>query len=389
MESGKPGTSSRDNSIPKSEVLAKWAAFEKIVTDWEKSDSAELFFMFRGRHTKAISEAIVQGFAEVATFIDTDNFAPDAWQTVLAIDEVFDAFDAWGRAMENHPEDCDPHGTRELWFKYHSVREAAKPVVYNNVESVHQLAAMPNMPPAQIAKIYGWYDELGNPDVGKVSEELENPGKHTKNWVNPIVKRKNDELLAKWRIRTDRIDERKFSGPKKREQKIEEKRKLGPAPESVEELLKMPHMTVEQVALMKQISVDDVRQIAANARIAIDHHVAEMMRNASASKIPGLQKMVDSQTVADISSIYTYPQLSTMEERIDAMLDDRIKPGMIAAALKESFPAISYQTVVNRADERRAERSAKRNALRGSAATSERPEPKDKPRTTTKASKTA
>lgn len=389
MESGRPGTSSRDSSIPKSEVLTKWAAFEKIVTDWEQSQSADLFLMFKGRSTKAISEAIVQGFAEVANFIDTDNFAPEAWQTVLAIDEVFDAFDAWGRQMENHPDDADPHGSRELWFKYHSVREAAKPVVYNNIESVHQLAAMPHMPPAQIAKIYGWYDELNNPDVGKVAEELEHPGKHTKNWVNPIIRRKNDELLAKWRTRTDRIEERKFSGPKKREQKVEEKRKMPPAPESVEELLKMPHMTVEQVALMKQISVDEVRELAAHARIAIDHHVAEMMRNSSASKIPGLQKMVDSQTVASISSIYTYPELSTMEERIDAMLDDRIKPGMIAAALKESFPAISYQTVVNRADDRRAERSAKRNALRGPAATSERPKSKDKSRATAKAPETA
>ncbi len=42
--------------------------------------------------------------------------------------------------------------------------------------------------PQQICTIYGWIDARGQAETWKVEEELQEPGKHTRDWVDPITR---------------------------------------------------------------------------------------------------------------------------------------------------------------------------------------------------------
>lgn len=114
------------------------------------------------------------------------------------------------------------------------------------LESV-ELLAKQGCTPHQICTIYGWFDERGVPEVWKVEEELKEPGKHTKDWIDPIT-RKRQEEAAKERTLRERI-------------KALRERKLArlnqPPPESLEELVR-DGVFLQQICLILRKSEEEV-----------------------------------------------------------------------------------------------------------------------------------
>ncbi|XZE33534.1 hypothetical protein SH501x_004320 [Pirellulaceae bacterium SH501] len=63
-------------------------------------------------------------------------------------------------------------------------------------------------PREQIAREYGWIDEHGEPDLAKVQEECETPGKHfdKETWTSPALKSYYGNINRQW---SERIGSRK------------------------------------------------------------------------------------------------------------------------------------------------------------------------------------
>lgn len=339
--------------LTKDDFLSVWDEFSSAVAEWEASKSDTLLVFWKGRTVKVVSEAVEKAFEPVAHILNTQVIdengesqqvpvAPDAWPLVLAMDDFYFAFVAWADSIRNDPRETDPHGSKEMWHAFHAVKGAGAAPTAMRVESVQQLTAQ-KVSPTTIAKIYGWYDEAGDPDLGKVADELEHPGTHTKDWVNPIVSKRINDLTRRWRNRCAGFTNR--SVPRTDKAPDQPVKNSPVAPEPIETLLRLPGMTIEQVAKMKKMTVEEVRKIAVKTRIAIDDNIADMIRQEAAGGIPALQEALDRQRSIDVADLYTYDNLDTLEERIWAMSDDKISTGLIASALKPFFPALDFMTV--------------------------------------------
>jgi len=101
--------------------------------------------------------------------------------------------------------------------------------------------------PQQICRIYGWMDAHGQAETWKVEEELQQPGMHTKDWIDPITRQRQEAARKEQSLR-DRVKamrERKL-------QKLQE-----PCPESLEELVRLG-VSLPQIALMMRRTPEEV-----------------------------------------------------------------------------------------------------------------------------------
>lgn len=142
----------------------------------------------------------------------------------------------------------------ELWEAWEALSSGAlqsRLPKLKRIESIKQLVEE-KVPRRQICMIYGFADDVGNPDFEKLEAEIAEPGKHTgegTGWVAPV----NRDLAAQvqqMEIEAETID-------RKRRAKVSAA--VTPAPESIESLV-ASGVSATQIAKLKRINVDAVFQ---------------------------------------------------------------------------------------------------------------------------------
>lgn len=137
-----------------------------------------------------------------------------------------------------------------FWVKLDQIakaREIARPKARRQLETVADLTAQ-KVPDRQICKIYGWVDDVGNPDLKTLQEERASPGTHVGPDFVPPHERRRQEEESRRQDALDRIRERT-------ERKL--RRRLDPAPEPLAELVEQG-LSATQIARMKRCTIEDV-----------------------------------------------------------------------------------------------------------------------------------
>ena len=328
----------------KSEVLSIWKEFCRRVDDWG-TDKQPVMVAWSGGVSRSLETLEPDLAWLMEEFQGGQVFEPQAWETVLAIDEFLRQVVDWAERVKNDWQATDPGGEKALWDAFQEVARSAEENLPSKIETVAQLLSLPNMSVQQVARMYGWFDELGNPDTTKVEEEKLEPGKHTHGWVNPAKKARESRVEAQWVKRCEEFggwDTNVF----KPEREAEANRIEAPAQESVEELLSLPGMTFEQCARMKQVTIDEVREAAKEIALA-NPMIAQMVSlDAINGRMSVNHDMVSARNMLAAAVIDSYPELDTVE-RIYAMADDGIRPGRILAALRATHCVLDYDQVID------------------------------------------
>lgn len=328
----------------KSQVLRVWEDFILKVDAWG-TDKQPVMVAWKGgvdRSMETLEPAIAELMAELQ---DGQVFERDAWETVLAIDDFLAEVVAWAQSVKDDWQNTNPAGHKELWDAFHQVSKAATENLPDKIETVAQLLSLPNMPAQQVARMYGWFDELGNPDVNKVEDEKLNPGRHTANWVNPTKLARDKRVEEAWAKRCETFGGWD-TGIFMPDAEAPSQRKEEPAKEPLEELLSYPGMTFDQAAKMKHMTMDEVREAAKEIALA-NPMVAQLVSvDTAMGRMSVNHDLRSARNMLAAAVVDSYPELDTVE-RIYAMADDGIRPGRILAALRATHCAIDYDQVVS------------------------------------------
>lgn len=327
----------------RSDVLAMWSAFEQAVIDWEENKAPVLVEWEGGlsRSFEPLEPALIELMAGLQDGTAVDR---SAWSVVLAIDEFISACTQWAEAVKQQPRHTDPSGGKAVWDAYREVRPACTDTAPERLESVASLLSLRGMTAQHVAIIYDWYDASGNPDIDRVEDERCNPGKHTSGMRNPAKVKREKEVEARWKKRCEEFggwDASIFDGS----EQTEKPRQFNPAPESYEELLSLPGMTLQQVADMKGVTVEEVREHAQQIAL-MNSDVARVVNAemaAEALRVDG--DRLSARAAVQAAAMETYPEL-TINERIWAMSDDGWNVGRIAAGLRAHGASVTYEQVL-------------------------------------------
>ncbi|HWA99417.1 MAG TPA: hypothetical protein VG713_13035 [Pirellulales bacterium] len=172
-------------------------------------------------------------------------------------------------------------------------RQEAKARKFPKPESVAELKSQ-KVSDAQICRIWGWVDSDGRPDFDKLREEIEEPGKHTSNYVHPMEQRAKQQAAA----------EQKRLAEFRSRQRNKLRTLTQPSKETTEDLIRQG-VSASQIAKLRKITVDEVYAEAdalglprpqleykdvRTARAPVEHEVPEeverSMRHASRAGRP-------------------------------------------------------------------------------------------------------
>lgn len=170
--------------------------------------------------------------------------------------QLAELVDAFGRRWREWQDEVDRQGGRatvppseECWKSWEAVVDCYQGVVEPprpRLESIATLRSQ-KVPDRQICEIYGWIDGRGQAESWKIEEELAEPGKHTKDHVDPITRRRL-EAAEKERALTERV---------KALRKTKLARMTAECPESLSDLIRQG-VSLQQIAAMLRITEDQV-----------------------------------------------------------------------------------------------------------------------------------
>jgi hypothetical protein len=327
----------------KADVLAIWKVFVQKVDDWG-TDKQPVMVSWSGGVSRSLETLEPEITWLMSEFQAGQVFDRSSWETILAIDEFLRNVIDWAQRAKDDWQNTDPGGEKYIWDSFQAVARAAEENLPEKIETVAQLLSLPNMSAQQVARMYFWFDDLGNPDVTKVEEEKLNPGKHTSNWVNPAKVARDRKVEEAWVKRCEEFggwDTDVFLPNRKHDSEFGDE----PAQESIEELLSLPGMTFEQCARMKHLTIDQVRDAAKEIALA-NPMIAQMVSvDAINGRMAINHDLYNAKNMLAAAVIDSYPELDTVE-RIYAMADDGIRPGRILAALRATHCVVDYDQVV-------------------------------------------
>lgn len=344
--------------------------FVNLVDAWDNSEGP--YVPFRGGQVKSITKALETGICRLAETVQSAEFQESAYPLVFAIDKFVEATFDWANRRRDAPQDTDPQGGTAVWTPYQQMKLAMKPKVFSKLEPLAAVLKLPNMTYAHAAKMYGFIDDNGNPEEWKIEQEVREPGSHiTAEFQNPEEVRYAKIMQAKWQDRLSRLGTIMAVKPENaisaREKKMlnRDKWKSPTAKEPIEQLLSLPNMTIAQVAQMKGMTEEEVTNIAVQLRIPID---ATVMAEIAKGSMDAARGLVDSQTELASSLINSYPNITKVEERIWAMMDDGHHIGKILNALKPTNPTLLYEQVLEIMGNKPVVKTATKQATRKKAA---------------------
>lgn len=317
-----------------------------VVSEWEnaRSDAASMV-NWRGSPRRAITSDIEQAAQQLCELVFDAEFenSPKCHSLVLAIDAFDEAFATYAENCLRAPDRTDPSGGPELWGPYHRMLEACHPKGYPKPEPIGALL-VGKVSHQQIAKIYGWRTPDGALDVDKVQQEITEPGKHYQpaNWVHPSELRAQAEIEQRWQLRQAVRPSRRATRSAPAERMHRE------SPETLDELI-TSGINVTQIAKMKRVSEDAVRERAATLGVPLDGSVlataAAMSRRASPSAEE--EEIALRAEELRLAGLRDFSELGADKDaRIAALHADGRKPRDIVKMLGNAFPGLSYQDVV-------------------------------------------
>lgn len=329
------------------EVKAAVDLLEAVVKEWESAPLDKVAIVkWRGNERRAVSSEIENAANELFELVSqAEDFIEDSHAChalVLAIDEFDDAFCKWAEACQRMPDRTDPGGGPEVWEPYNRMLAARQQRAYPRPEPIGALLAQ-KVSHQQIAKIYGWRDASGAPDLVKVQEEITSPGTHFKadKWIHPALRRVHADVADRWANREAR-QQRPGRKPSAPEPKVKRE-----APESLDDLI-YGGVNVLQIAKMKRITPDQVRERAVDLGVPLDGSV--LAAAAARDRRPSPTKS-EEQIAADADALRwlganNYGELGEDKEaRVLAIAADGREPRDIVKILEKAFPGLTYQKV--------------------------------------------
>lgn len=309
-----------------------------VIVDWEGTNDSAGYVRWRGGQRKAISDPVATAWGNLLTAIaDNDAIADDAKSLVIEIDRFDGQLADWENGISHVPEDTDPAGSPSLWSAWAEVqREAFKPINRKLPTPIRELVDVQKVPDRQIAIQYGWFRSDGTPDLAKVREEVEQPGKHfnPETWVHPSERRRAAAIAEVWAKRVSRWSSSQVGGSKKE------------AKETLDELI-FQEVPSKQIAMMKGIGVDEVKARAAYLGVPLDGVVPNVP--VSPADRLAVQREEDEKRRAAAKrqmEPIPYPDQKRLPEKIAAMAVDGMTPAEIVDSLRPHFPSVSPEKVL-------------------------------------------
>lgn len=329
------------------EIKAAVDLLEEVVKDWESAPRDQVAIVhWRGNDRRAVSVEIESAANELFELVNQadEEFenSHDCHALVLAIDDFDDAFCKWAEACQRTPDRTDPGGGPEVWEPYNRMLAAREQRAYARPEPIGALLAQ-KVSHQQIAKIYGWRDPSGAPDLVKVQEEITSPGTHFKadKWVHPALRRIIADVADRWAKREAK-QQRPGRKPSAPEPKVQRE-----APESLDELI-YGGVNVLQIAKMKRITPDQVRERAADLGVPLDGSVLSAAAARARRPSPTEDEEEISRKAEELRLLGANDHADlgdNKEARVLAIAADGREPRDIVKILANAFPGLTYQKV--------------------------------------------
>jgi hypothetical protein len=339
MAKGKKTEASGESQVTRAQILSAVEKLEAVVREWEHSSDEAIMVNFRGRIVRQLSQSIEQSAMELFNLCDSPSIEREAWPLVLAIDDFDDELQRFAERSSVAPDATDPHGGNSLWAAYGVMLKGKTPPRPHKIEPIAQLLAE-RVDRQQIAKIYGWRHPDGSPNLDKLQEEINEPGKHydPATFVHPKDKKFWEGVEEKWFARVAAFE----AGEDGQSRKVKPKKE---APESLDDLI-IQGINAKQIAKMKHVDIDEVHARAAELGVALDSSTLVYASYADAQRAAAAKQQAGLQSALTIASINTHRDLGQdQDSRIRAMLTDGVAPTTVVEALKPQFPNLRHQDV--------------------------------------------
>ena len=319
--------------ITHQEVAEFVKQLQLTVTAWEQSTSPNV--QWRGNMVRAITVDVETAANELFESCDTAEVDPGTREIVLAVDRFQEAMEDWKKRLQLQESSAGPQGSAKFWAAYSEMLTKLSPRTKKLPEPIGQLIKQEVSYP-QIAKIYGWYDDAGVPDIRRLQEEIDKPGTHYNpaTWVSANDRAFELELATAWSSREARRQAaRVVAMPARTDPR-----------ETLDQLID-ERVSVRQIAKMLKIDEETVRRRAAEIGIGLDSqtiHYANANERGRQAEINSQQQINEGMAIAKLNS---HPELPTLEERVLACAVYGHSHSRIAQMLERDYVGINYQKV--------------------------------------------
>ena len=318
------------------EIAAAVKATEKACKDWETDEQTPMV-EHKMREVRAVSAKLDRQWSELYDLVTGGEIEPIAYPLVMAMDEWIDEVDRFRDSTT-----ANPGGTDELWRAWKVVLELVKrKPVPQMLETIDYLINVQKCSPAQVARIYEWKDEFGQPDSRRVLEIFQS-GEEQPPTVSPHWTRLCEKNQASWEARTSR----------QRQSIAEPVRQLEAvpvvAPETIDTLLEQ-NVPSRQIARMKNIDQQTVIDYAREVGMVVDgqqpvpamtpdQHLSRV-RNAESTRLAEAKAYsAPANTSDEPLTANTHASLNNYREQVRQMALDGCSKQQIVQGLKSQHP---------------------------------------------------
>ncbi|MBM4089565.1 MAG: hypothetical protein FJ276_09070 [Planctomycetes bacterium] len=353
-----------------SEVLAAVELCEQEHVRWEhEANPRVLTRMFNGRYVKELDAEVEQSLESLLEFVAEPEVQREAMATVRAVDAFGEIYRKWKQECLNPTSNTHPGGSKELWDAWTLVLQTTGPRRFAVPEPIEQLMSLRTPPrPEQVAKMYQWYRDDGEPDVERVHREIKNPGREydPETWVDPKKEAYWQEMESYFAARAARLACGETAGSSGKPRILHQE-----ARESLEELLTLPGMTIGQIQKMKPGLTKEAIYVRANelgivldegSPVYVNQRMAQIEASEAHKKMQAIKLRRQQEATAQKASLTPTGQneaeaespserrgprhpaethaemLDDVTARVLAMADEGLRPGQIAAALATKMP---------------------------------------------------
>lgn len=228
-----------------------WQKLAGVLNAWESSEGP----LVNGRKalSQELADAIELAINETADSEPPTQHQENNWEAVLLFDALANSYREFKRlaCQSATLEEIDVEGNQALWRAIGSLREWSTTKYNYPLPSPIPVLRNQSVGDEQIARIYGFYDENGLPDLNRVILEEQKPGTYfnPKTWVHPAKKQRFETLRPA-------IEARKTRG----KEYLREEDFGKTAPPSLDDLIKLGAPAV-QIARLHNLSIDEAESL--------------------------------------------------------------------------------------------------------------------------------
>ena len=344
------------------ELLGVINNINDIYTDWRKNDDRSLWKQNRVKNWyKQVSEDFFPAITDLINLVATDEFEPPEYELEMACDIFIDLWLEWIKELNSDKKDVRLDGSDAIWNSWGQVVKLLKVRTFPGLEPIGQLVR-DKVPVLQICKIYGFLDEDGRPDLDAMNKAKIDGV--PEGWRKPLEVDYENKMKKLWAERIESFEDgsRNWSIERKApiapgEDGIDRSEWVdpGPATESLEQLLRLPGMTNNQVSRMTGLSIEEISKFALDMGIALSgsaaNHLLDVDDPAVEKKFSEnrdrLQEEIDRKQNAAAKKVDNYKELGDdLITRVFAMTDDGVGAGAILRSLQDEFPATTYEQIL-------------------------------------------